>query len=494
MHLGELTYMRGNGRARLAIAAAPKRTAGTRRAAACIATLGSVALIAGLACGSAAAAVQQTAGRRAAAAASDWPAYLNGPRHTSYSPSQTTITTANASTLTLQWHVGNGAYLASPTVADGAVFIGSSNGYLYKLDETTGAVLDRYYIGRQPAKTCPAVGVVSTATVATDPSTHQLTVYVAGPDGYLYALSAANLTLDWKSVVGIPSKKISNYFNWSSPTVAHNRVYIGISSNCDTPLIHGGVASYSQASGRKLSEFHTVPADDIGGSVWSSIGIGPNGDVYATTGNGPNGAPELAYSDSIIKLGPYNLRYLGSFKIPASQALHDGDFGASPVFFDGDVGACNKNGIFYALHTATMRLAWEQRIGAKANGVEEAECSAAPAYNGKDLFFGGPGVTIDGTGYRGSVQERNPANGKLIWETGLPNGVVGTPSLDGAGVLAVGTYEFKETTRNATYLVNASNGTILSTVTQGLDFPQSTFADDWLFTANYDGVSAWALP
>jgi outer membrane protein assembly factor BamB len=33
------------------------------------------------------------------------------------------------------------ALFASPTVAGGAVFIGANNGYFYKLNETTGAVL-----------------------------------------------------------------------------------------------------------------------------------------------------------------------------------------------------------------------------------------------------------------------------------------------------------------------------------------------------------------
>ena len=46
---------------------------------------------------------------------------------------------------------------------------------------------------------------------------------------------------------------------------------------------------------------------------------------------------------------------------------------------------------------------------------------------------------------------------------------------------------------NAVYLLNASTGKILATVITGsTDFAQSVFAGGWLFTANGNGVYAWA--
>ena len=102
-------------------------------------------------------------------------------------------------------------------------------GWFYKLSEATGAVLHKRFIGYQPVKTCGAQGTVATATVATDPHTHRPTVYVAGADGYLYALNASNLALRWKAVIGLPSATVSDYFDWSSPTVANGKVYVGAS-------------------------------------------------------------------------------------------------------------------------------------------------------------------------------------------------------------------------------------------------------------------------
>src|SRR6516225_9497286 len=90
----------------------------------------------------------------------DWPAYLDGPSHTSDNKSQVSITPANVGALVQKWHfVGDPAtmpgqpapsYNASPTVADGAVFIASRTGWFYKLDERTGNILAKVFIGFQP--------------------------------------------------------------------------------------------------------------------------------------------------------------------------------------------------------------------------------------------------------------------------------------------------------------------------------------------------------
>ncbi len=430
---------------------------------------------------------------RRASGPTDWPAYLNGPLHTSYSPAQTAITPATASGLVQMWHYApKQAFLASPTIAGGAVFIGSGQGWFYKLSETTGAVLDKRFTGHEPAKTCAAKGTVSTATVATDPADGRATVYVAGADGYLYALNASNLALRWKSLIGRPSASVSDYFDWSSPTVANRKIYIGVSSNCDNPLIRGEVIAFDQASGKRRAELYIVPSRDVGGSVWSSAAVAPDGDVFVSTGNGPVTNQLLGYSESIIKLNPDTLKVLGRFQVPAAQVGEDSDFGASPIVFGKYVGACNKNGIFYLLNQSTMTVRWERRIGVPAYKGTTGQCIATPAYNGKFLYFGGNQVTIGGVTYGGSVQERQPGSGKLEWETGLPGGVDGSPTMDGGGLFTVPTTGSK-TTPTGLYLVNASSGRIVRILVRGSEFAQCVFADNRLFAANNNGVFAWRL-
>lgn len=449
------------------------------------------------------AAVSALAGQASATGAvgpADWPAFLAGPAHTSDNPAQVAITPGTAGALVMKWHfVGDQptrpgqprpAYNASPTVADGAVFIGSRSGWFYKLDERTGKVLNKVFIGFQPGKTCTAGGFVATATVAKDPADGQDTVYVGAPDGYLYALRASDLSLKWRSVIAIPSATVSDYFQWSSPTVSGGRIYIGVSSHCDNPLIRGGVFGYVQATGKIFARYYDVPKGVVGGSVWSSVAADGKY-VYVSTGNGVTGARHVYDMFSIVELRAGTLARVASFLPPRSQRLFDTDFGASPALFGSLAGACNKNGLFYALHVPSMTLAWERRVATSPGSTGKAQCIGSSAYDGKYIYVAAASTVIGGKAYRGSIRRLDPATGKVLWQTGLPNGVIGTPTLDGGGVIAVGTYGVSKTP-NAVYLMDARTGHILRTLISGSsDFAQSVFAGDWLFTANGNGVYGW---
>lgn len=434
-------------------------------------------------------------GPAVAVGAGDWPAYLGGPAHTSAS-TDAAITPANAPGLTQKWHFII-PYVSSPVVADGSVFIGSFAGYFYKINAITGIRQKKIFLGFQPALTCPKFGFATTATVARDPSTGQDTVYVAAPDGYLYALNAKTLAQVWRAPIAIPSTTVSDYFSWSSPTVSHGKIYVGIASNCDTPLVRGGIAAFNQATGKRTATFYTVPAGHVGGSVWSTVAVDGSGNVYATTGNGPAGAQRYQ-TIAMLKLSPA-LKLLASFAVPAAEVTGDGDFGGSPTLFTAVingtstpmVGACNKNGIYYALRQSDMTKVWETRIGAKGSEKVLAQCQSAAAFHGTSLYMTGPGVTIGGTAYRGSVARIDPATGAITWQTGLPNGVLTSPSVNGAGVIAFGTYD-NSGVPNATYLFDASDGALLAQLDQGNDFPQSAFANGWLYTASSTGLYAWA--
>jgi polyvinyl alcohol dehydrogenase (cytochrome) len=264
---------------------------------------------------------------------------------------------------------------------------------------------------------------------------------------------------------------------------------VGISSNCDRPLVRGGVAGFNQSTGAQFATFYNVPSGQIGGSVWSTPAVDSAGNVYISTGNASTRAnPNL--TDSIVKLSPA-LTELGSWTIPSGPNVGgDDDFGASPTVFSATingtstpmVGACNKNGIYYALNALTMKLVWSVRIGATANGATQASCLAAAAYDGTHLFMGGLGTTIGGQNFQGSVVELDPATGNVVWQTGLPAAVIASPAIDGGGVLAVGTYA-KNCTTCASYLLDASDGHVLQQLTTGTgtDAGQIAFADGRVF-------------
>jgi acyl dehydratase len=66
---------------------------------------------------------------------------------------------------------------------------------------------------------------------------------------------------------------------------------------------------------------------------------------------------------------------------------------------------------------------------------------------------------------------------------------MGSPTLNGAGVLAAGTYNIVDVTQNTVYLLDASIGNILTTMpqTNNIVFPQPVFAGNHLFVANARG-------
>jgi outer membrane protein assembly factor BamB len=113
-----------------------------------------------------------------------------------------------------------------------------------------------------------------------------------------------------------------------------------------------------------------------------------------------------------------------------------------------------------------------------------AGCLSSTVVKGDNLYVAGSATTIGGTSYPGAIYELNAATSAIIWATGLPARVFATPSLDGAGVLAVGTYA-DGSDPQADYLLNPSTGAIIATVSNGdsSQFAQPVFADNYLFIA-----------
>ncbi|HEX3426229.1 MAG TPA: PQQ-binding-like beta-propeller repeat protein [Acidimicrobiales bacterium] len=464
---------------------------------------------------SATASARPRPGRVASAAATtDWPAYLDGPLHSSFNAADTAITPANASNLSEVWHWeppkptmhGQPPGLqSSPIVSAGRIYIGSRTGNFYALDEATGKVLWSHFFGFRPHLTCSAQGFISTATVAVDPSSGKPAVYVADPSGYLDAMDAATGAILWQSVIAIPSSTVSDYFDWSSPTVANGHIYVGISSQCDHPLVQAGAIAYDQATGHTLATYFVAPSGVLGGSIWSSAAVLADGSVVVTTGNEQK-TLEVGDDYSVVHLNGNTMAKIDSFQIPKAQLPgSDNDFGGSPTSFAASidatptqlVGACNKNGVYYALNQANFAAGpvWTMKVGDAfpTDPNQPGQCDAAAAWDGVDLYIGGNGTTINGKTVVGSISQVNPATGVPIWRTGLPGEVIGSPSLDGAGVVAAPM--MGSSSGNGVALVNASTGAILTTLTSSAAvFAQPVFANGMLFVAagGAEGLRAYA--
>ena len=270
-----------------------------------------------------------------AAVTADWSAYLLNVGHSSYGRTATAITVTNASTLTKRWTwtpdpgpPGTTQQLfASPTVVGGTVYIGANTGDFYAISESTGSVLWKQFVGLASVPGCPGTrGVTSTATVATDPTSGKLTVYVGGGDRNLYALDAATGGVVWKH----SATPVGGY-NWASPTVVNSHIYLGIAAIEDCGLIRGGEEEFDQSTGALLHTYWAVPRGVVGASIWTSAAATANGSsVYVTTGNDDPNGTQSGDSFSIVRLDGTTMAKKDIWTVPGLNGTEE-DFGAASL-------------------------------------------------------------------------------------------------------------------------------------------------------------------
>ena len=305
-----------------------------------------------------------------AVTSTDWPAYEHGSYHRSTSYGDPAITPANAATLHAAWTFTAGrstatgapgpSFDASPVVANGVAYIGSRSGIFTAIRISNGTLLWRRQLDFGQASQCPARGTIATANVLADPVTHALTVYAPGSH-YLYALNPQTGAVKWKTAIGpaTPDGE-QHWYNWSSPTVVGGKIYLGLGSDCDAVKIRGGEVQLDQHTGKLLHSWYDVPAGVVGGTVWSSS-ASDGKSVWVSTGNPASSATQVYDAYSVVRLDAATFtkqdKWTGTFPLGA-----DLDFGSSPTLFVASlngvatnmVGACNKNGVYYAWRAAAL--------------------------------------------------------------------------------------------------------------------------------------------
>jgi outer membrane protein assembly factor BamB len=342
--------------------------------------------------------------------------------------------------------------------------------------------------------------------VAPDPNTGSPTVYVGAPDGYLYALNAANGSARWRSQVGdrLPSKTTNDIFNWASPVVNNGRVYMGVSSNCDKPWVRGGLQSFNQATGALLATYWGVPQGAVGSGVWTSPALdASSGDVYITTASGPDLPAPQGDDFSVVRLDGTTLGKAGIWTVPLADRPGDADFASSPTLFHATingtdralVAGCNKNGVLYAWDRNDLNAGpvWQVKVGlGTPDGAKS--CLAAPIYDGSNLFEASNPTTIGGVPYLGSVRRLSPTTGAAVWETGLGGIILGSPSQSGGGVLAAPEYSTNPGSTMGLPLVDSANGGIVNFISGISGFSQPVFAEDGMLVASANGRLRYYQP
>lgn len=427
----------------------------------------------------------------------DWQMRLGGLDHTS-ATRDGGLTASAVTNLAVKWRVtdhgcpgagSSSGFVATPVTFNGVVYIGGLSGCLYAINERDGSEQWSRFMGYQPPLTCSAEGISSSANVQ-DGGNGNPVVYVHAPDGYLYKLDGTNGSVLWKSVVQIPSTTVNDVYAWSSPTVARGRVIVGVSSNCDNPLVQGQVRAYDASTGALLWVHKTMPDGYVGAGDWYDAAVDGNGDVYVATGsvdqsvsdahpNTENGFEEY----SLLKLSGATGALIWKAPAPVLSEF-DADYASSPILFNGGgvglVGATNKDGIFRVYRRDTGAEVWEAAIGSYAADGGSAPLSGA-VYDGTHLFVmsnatktggswtqsaSGTWRELGGTDTPGSIRALDPATGALMsiggqpFELPLPSIPLGPCSLNANALLVCAGANFNFT------LSDPNNGLFVVDTTQ----------------------------
>jgi hypothetical protein len=469
-----------------------------------------------------------------------------------------------ATNLVRRWrfHVP-GSMFATPVTFHRIVYLPAGDGTLYALDTRkvsggTPSVLWSRSYGTVTPTTCPTspTGLVASAAVRDDGEGNPLVV-VSTPLGTLQELDGLTGEVRWESkVYTIPDDAQNDYFSWSSPMIVGERVYVGVSSNCDTPFVRGELQAFDVTSGAHVATYSSMPASVdpdaqqrspapptdlyVGAGVWTTSAAGDGASIYVTTGStydSTNAAhPPQDTNDfdqySLVKLDGSDLTKQGKFAIPQPDG-GDPDWGSGAILFrarlDGrDVqvaGGCNKDGNFYAVRTDTMTPIWAVHVGLGTPAGELA-CLSGGVWDGTHLYVTGNDTTVGatwtaetrtstsgdqfplwspsgGTAAPSATRELDPATGlsltgdqpRPVWETANPSAVLGSCSINGASTLLACQTTDWSVGFNALLLTDARSGERVAELHDSGEFPgfsTPVWSDGSLMVTDTDGIRAYS--
>jgi outer membrane protein assembly factor BamB len=319
----------------------------------------------------------------------DWPMYGYEPARTNANPTGGALNTQTVRGLVAHWQVNLGSNgtpsSASPVVAGGRVFVGSSlpsGPNFFALDAATGALLWQADLGYQ-ASACTNVGIGATPAVLGD------LVVAGGGDGAYYGLDAATGVIRWRHALDAEPSG----FAWASPLVTPDRVYIGVASRCDNPAVRGAIRALDPATGALLAEQAFLPPGEGGAGIWNSPALSPDGSTLFVATGEDAADDDGPYTRALLALDPATLAIRASVR--AGAPGRDEDWGTTPLAFSDRIGrtlvaAIHKNGTLYVYDSADLAAGPVWQV---ATGVQPGWMPAFDAASGT-LIVGGAGGRV----------------------------------------------------------------------------------------------------
>ena len=345
---------------------------------------------------------------------------------------------------------------SQPSVAGGAIYVGSQSGELYALDFLSGCVRWSYQAGAE-VRVAPSIEPWRAGEISVPPR-----VVVGDLSGNVHALDARTGQLLWKRRVD-PHPRLTIT---GSPRIHEGRVYVPMSSTewaaaadpaYECCSFRGGVAALDAATGAEIWKTYTIAKEPAltgekssvgtalrgpaGAPVWNSPTIDvKRGRLYVGTGEAYT-SPAADTSDAVLAIDLATGKRLWHYQSLAGDAWNmacfigggpncpkengpDLDIGAPPLLVKLPSGeevlvVGQKSADVFALDPDDGKLRWRRRTGRGgfAGGVHwgmAAEGARVYAPNADTLFL--PSDAQRGEAKPG-VFALDAGTGKTVWFT-----------------------------------------------------------------------------
>jgi len=325
----------------------------------------------------------------------EWRSFGHDLSNTRTQDQETVISTSNAPRLAPAWTFqskGQGDFTGTPVIADGCVFAGSNNGWVYALNADSGDVVWRTQVTTQ--------GGVNSSVSVTNGMVFTTVSVVGQP--FIAALDEGTGSTVWQTVIDTqPGSDV-----YSSPVVFNGMVLTswsgGSAELADTKTryaLQGGFSLLDAATGTVLKKTYAIHSPALNGTdklagagIWATAAIDPASQLaFVGTGNPFQPQAMSPHTDAILKIdvNPQSTTFgsiLGSYQglpdtyantsklpcvaIPGNPPPYypqgvgscgqiDLDFGSSPNLMhapDGSlrVGEGQKSGAYHIIDAATM--------------------------------------------------------------------------------------------------------------------------------------------
>jgi len=373
----------------------------------------------------------------------------------------TGISPLNVGDLELKWSLafpGATEMRSQPVAADGMLFVGTSNGNVFAIDQDSGCIRWQF----------AADSSVRSSLNLDTTSDGKATLFFADDLGTVYAITANHGRLRWKtSLRWFPVSVISGSFAFHD-----DRLFVPVST-FETALAgldsypccrsHGGVAALDASDGSGIWQYRSTPQATKVGSTSAGTDIwGPSGAAVWTTpavdekrgllyiGTAQNMSPPATHnSDSVVALDiesgeeqwvfqalagdVWNVAcHLGGANCP-EKAGPDFDFGGAITLTRDASGADviiagQKSGNVFALNPNDKgAVVWKKRLsmGTSNGGIHWGVSTAGETVW---VTIADPPRQREGYVPRPGIYALNLADGKLIWSHKVERGCQFDPS------------------------------------------------------------------